>query len=216
MTFKGAGIEEPRFGVKNVDGMYVGIACNAAYAPSVTCAPSKNAVTVGETVHWIAHWTYLNYSSFEWTIKDGDSGPETVSSALTPEIEPTLPGVMRASITFNKGTDSAFTVPCSTLTVNEAVPEPPTITGCVCDGDVVPKTSPEEESKLQWTVTGCTSEGAMPLTYTWSDEVTPDPDDATVASLVPTEPGTYSPTVTVENTAGGTLDVTCKKWNYSN
>ena len=216
MTFKGAGIEEPRFGVKNVDGMYVGIACNAAYAPSVTCAPSKNAVTVGETVHWIAHWTYLNYSSFEWTIKDGDSGPETVSSALTPEIEPTLPGVMRASITFNKGTDSAFTVPCSTLTVNEAVPEPPTITGCVCDGDVVPKTSPEEESKLQWTVTGCTSEGAMPLTYTWSDEVTPDPDDATVATLVPTEPGTYSPTVTVENTAGGTLDVTCKKWNYSN
>ena len=216
MTFKGAGIEEPRFGVKNVDGMNVGIACNAAYAPSVTCAPSKNAVTVGETVHWIAHWTYLNYSSFEWTIKDGDSGPETVSSALTPEIEPTLPGVMRASITFNKGTDSAFTVPCSTLTVNEPVPEPPAITGCVCDGDVVPKTSPEEESRLQWTVTGCTSEGAMPLTYTWSDEVTPDPDDATVASLVPTEPGSYSPTVTVENTAGGTLDVTCKKWNYSN
>ena len=76
--------------------------------------------------------------------------------------------------------------------------------------------SAEDVFKFRWTVAGCTSAGAMPWTYTWSDDVTPDPDDPTVAIQVPEGPGTYGPTVTVVNTAGVSKEISCRQVNYSN
>lgn len=211
-------VNSPSVWVENADGNGRTIYCSSASLMDAYCYPLLDSVIVGDSITWLfqvsATYSY-SLKSYDWTITDAENNVVTYDYIPVKNAYQT-PGIVNASVTFNAGTEDEFSLVCSPLKVKPAAATPPSITGCVCDGDVIPKTSPEEVSKLQWTVTGCMSEGATPLTYNWSNEVTPDPDDPTVATLVPPESGTYRPTVTVGNTAGVSLDVSCREWKYDN
>lgn len=217
-TFTMAGWATPRVVIENTDGNIDYATCREATAYSATCGPNKSEITQGETVVWSYLFSYLPVDTYEWTITEGENEPEVISMIAYPEMTPTATGVVNASVTFNKGDDEyEMVVNCSPLIVKDAPPGPPAIMGCSCgDPDPVPRQSAEDVFKFRWTVAGCTSAGAMPLTYTWSDDVTPDPDDPTVAIQVPEGPGTYGPTVTVVNTAGVSKEISCRQVNYSN
>lgn len=217
-TFTEAGWATPTAVVENTDGSSDRLRCEEATAYNVTCAPKKSEITLGETVEWSFMVTYLPTDTYEWTFTEGENEPEVMSMVLNPQITPTATGVVNASVTLNEGDDEyEMVVNCAPLTVKEAPPAPPAITGCSCgDPDPVPRQSAEDVFMFRWSVVGCTSEGATPLEYTWSDDVTPDPDDATVAIQVPEGAGTYGPTVTVENTAGVSVEVACRQVTYSN
>lgn len=217
-TFTMAGWATPSVVIENTDGNIDHPTCREATAYSATCGPNKSEITQGETVVWSYMFSYLPVDTYEWTITEGENEPEVISMIANPEMTPTATGVVNASVTFNKGDDEyEMVVNCSPLIVKDAPPGPPAIMGCSCgDPDPVPRQSAEDVFKFRWTVAGCTSAGAMPLTYTWSDDVTPDPDDPTVAIQVPEGPGTYGPTVTVVNTAGVSKEISCRQVNYSN
>ena len=204
----------PSVRVENADGDTMLVNCEKPKLMDASCYPTLDSVTVGDSVIWLFQ-VNVNYdhnlSTYNWTVTDAENNVTTYDYVPFKEAYQ-APGIVNSSVVFNEGTENEFSLVCSPLKVKPAASALTPITGCVCDGDLIPKMSPDDVSKLQWAVTGCMSEGATPLTYAWSDDVTPDPDDPAVATLVPTEPGTYRPTVTVGNTAGVSLEVSCREW----
>ena len=83
------------------------------------------------------------------------------------------------------------------------------ITGCACGGELSTETNDlasDNPVEYTWNVTGCSSEGAEPLSYIWSGSVSGTKSGVTGSF---TKKGEYTPSVTVTNADGNTKEVTC-------
>ena len=195
--------------VTNSDGSYMTAYCEKAILMNAYCKPNREESEVGETVKWLFYFNtndsnFGGIESFKWTSTDYDGKTVTADSA-NPEIQYSAQGEVTTSLVINEGLESEMTLACSTLTVL-----PKSITSCECDFDV---TSGPDGSVVTWTVSGCQAEELMPLTYEWSDIVTPDPDAPKSASATFTESGSYRPTVTVTTAQGVELATICTAVN---
>ena len=102
-----------------------------------------------------------------------------------------------------------YTLTCSDLNIH-----PREVTGCACGAPELLSESDNlaivEEVSYSWTVTGCVSEGAEPLTYDWEQDYEVNVADETFVTRTFTKAGRYAPVVTVGNNEGDIQDFACE------
>ena len=97
----------------------------------------------------------------------------------------------------------------STTTTSSSSLAKKEIDGCTCDGELTTETNDlasDNPVEYTWSVTGCSSEGAEPLSYIWSGSVSGTKSSVTGSF---TKKGEYTPSVTVTNADGNTREVSC-------
>lgn len=175
-------------------------------ATAVSCGPSTSVAHKGETISW-------NMQSISWPVPS----PKTVSRVIIdedgnehsgPTITATKYGVIKATMILDEGLETENVLACPDVSV-----EPREITDCTCTSELLSESNDladVDEVSYRWKVTGCTSEDAEPLTYSWEDGYAVDAADQTIVTRTFTEMGSYRPVVTVENQEGEVQDFACK------
>jgi uncharacterized protein (TIGR02145 family) len=146
--------------------------------------------------------------SYTWTFRDKDGNLISTSNQASPEMTQSEFGIIQSTLVLDKGQATETALACSDLNVH-----PREITDCTCSPELLSESDDLTEVdavSYRWTVTGCTSEGAEPLTYTWQDDYVVDATDPTVVTRTFTEGGYYVPVVTVENAEGSVQDFACR------
>lgn len=196
--------------VTNADGAYISLTCGNAPVQEIRCYPDRDTAELGQTVSWFSTYRtiqdgYIDVISSRWTFVDADGEFDSDGTSYTSVVRTRALGNMTASVLMNEGLPTETSVTCSPLYV-----KPNSITSCACDYDVI--TGPDG-SFVTWTVSGCQTVELMPLTYEWSDIVTPRSDYPAEASASFTESGTYRPTVKVTSALGTELVTICPAIN---
>ena len=165
------------------DGTPVRGICKA----SVTTAQKGDAVT----------YSFYNLGgtpqTFNWIF--GDVANPSQSDEVSPEVAFNHGGWHKAKLVVNEGMESeSDTIVCTGVTVHGTP-----VTGCECSTDAkyIVTSAPDEYSKAEWTVTGCS--GAGPFTYDWSSGGVGE-DSVGVGTTSRT--GDYAPYVVVTNSDG--------------
>ena len=180
---------------------------------AVSCGPNTSVAHKGETASW--NLQSVNYpaptaETYAWTFMDKDGNVISTSSQASPEMTLSEYGIIQSTLVLDGGKATENTLVCSDLNIH-----PREITDCVCGTPELLTESDDltevDEVSYRWTVTGCTSEGAEPLTYTWQDGYAVDATDKTVVTRTFTVGGFYAPVVTVENKEGSIQDFACKR-----
>ena len=173
------------------DGTPVRGICKA----SVTTAQKGDAVT----------YSFYNLGgtpqTFNWIF--GDVANPSQSDEVSPEVAFNHGGWHKAKLVVNEGMESeSDTIVCTGVTVHGTP-----VTGCECSTDAkyIVTSAPDEYSKAEWTVTGCS--GAGPFTYDWSSGGVGE-DSVGVGTTSRT--GDYAPYVVVTNSDGEYMTPTCK------
>lgn len=172
-----------------------------------TCAPVPATINKGESTTWtftqvtpagMAGITAGKKAAYEWTMPKSTEGTANGTGLKTTTATyATESGTMTATLQVDGNT-----IQCSALQVNGAP-----ITGCVCTADADKVDINGATATASWKVSGCTSDGATIIGYTWSEGVT---GVETTGSQVVSARGEVTPTVTVSNDDGTNLDVTCQ------
>ena len=175
------------------------------------CNPSKSSIYNGESVSWYlkSGTSVVSAKSYQWKFTDDDGNILMESEEASPAVTATALGYIRASLTVDKGLASENTLSCGTAVVSRP------ITGCTCgEPELVSESNDladESPVSYRWTVEGCKSTGAEPLSYTWDESYTQDAESPNVAEGDFSTMGYYSPTVVVENKDGTSVNVSCKR-----
>ena len=180
---------------------------------AVSCGPISSVAHKGETASW--NLQSVNYpvptaQTYAWTFMDKDGNVIFTSSQASPEKTLSDYGVIQSTLVLDEGKATENTLVCSDLNI-----QPREISDCVCGTPELLSESDDltevDEVSYRWTVSGCASEGAEPLTYTWQDGYVVDATDQTVVTRTFTVGGFYAPVVTVENQEGSVQDFACKR-----
>jgi len=164
------------------------------------CMPVSKTAEKGAEVEW--KFTNMGGTpvSYEWTFDE--NSPVSTSDDKRPVVTYTKLGKHTAKLVVNKGLESeSEEIICSDLTVSAVQ-----VNGCECilDKSEVSDVSPEEPGSATWKVQGCS--GAAPFTYEWSGSAFGAGASETVSI---TSAGTYSASVKVHNSEGGSASLTC-------
>ncbi|MBP5248276.1 MAG: hypothetical protein J6Z31_10550 [Fibrobacter sp.] len=171
-----------------------------------TCAPVPAKINKGESTTWtftqvtpagMAGITKGAQAAYEWTMPGSDEGTANGTGLKTTTATYAESGSKTATLVVDGNT-----VACSELQVEGAA-----ITGCECTADADKVDINGATATASWKVSGCTSDGATIIGYTWSEGVTGV--EATGSQVVSAR-GEVTPTVTVSNDDGTNLDVTCQ------
>lgn len=172
----------------------------------VSCEPSASVAHKGETLSWNMHsssWPQPSPKTVSRIIIDEDGNEHS-----GPTIVATKYGVIGATMILDEGLSTENVLACPDVSV-----EPREITDCACGAPVLLSDSNDlaavENVSYRWTITGCTSDGAEPLAYSWEGADVADTTDWTVAEGAFSEAGYYRPTVSVTNQEGTIQKVMC-------
>lgn len=170
----------------------------------VNCGPSESTVYRNDSVTWglkdVGDYTAESYL---WRFVDA-YGYVTTSTEAIPKIAFENSGLVSANVTIDAGLNSEQRISCADLQVTDRP-----ITGCTCEASLISESDDvdeQEEVVFGWNVTGCESEGAEPLSYSWPSDY--EATDGT-ATRTFTVAGRYTPRVLVENQDGTSLTVKC-------
>ena len=170
----------------------------------IYCGASEKSAFRTDATHWgligVGDYTATSYL---WTFIDGN-GNVISSTDAKPEVSFEETGTVYASVLLDEGLESERSISCPNITVERR-----SISNCSCELNLVSESDSITESNevvFEWNVTGCESEGAEPLTYTWSSGY-----DATNSSATRTFTirGRFTPNVTVENQDGSIATPQC-------
>lgn len=169
-------------------------------ASTMNCGPVKSLVSKNSAASWTTRSiTTFEPQSYMWTFSDGQ-----VSNSANPVMTFDKAGKVKATLTVDKGLETETTLECNPVTVDKAE-----ITGCSCTAGLVSASNDVYENdpvKYKWTINGCRSSSAEPLSYAWSNYG----ENETMAVGEFSAKGRYAPTVAVTNTDGRTINVKCE------
>ncbi len=181
-------------------------------ASAVSCGPSSSIAHIGETVSWdlmSIESPVPTAQTYEWTFMDKDGKVISTSTQALPEMKLTEYGIIQSTLVLDKGLPTENALTCSDLNIH-----PREVTGCACGAPELLSESDNlaivEEVSYSWTVTGCVSEGAEPLTYDWEQDYEVNVADETFVTRTFTKAGRYAPVVTVGNNEGDIQDFACE------
>ena len=145
--------------------------------------------------------------SYLWTFIDAD-GNKTTSKEEFPNVSFDVVGQVKATLTVGIGDDIQKTMECTSINI---LPRP--ITGCTCTQELASASDDlaDGDVTFRWKISGCKSEKAEPLTYTWDADYEVDAADEKVSSKTFKKMGAYSPTVHVKNQDGSKINVSCPR-----
>ncbi len=169
------------------------------HATTISCGPATAVVSKNEDVTWsISSLVDYTPASYQWNFSDGSK-----STDANPVISPKNAGVVRASVTLDKGLKTETTVQCASLNV-----ERDPISYCSCGAPELVSSSDDVVNgpvSYKWSVGGCISNS--PLSYDWSGFKM---DSETSATGTFNSKGSYGTSVIVSNTDGVFVDVRCQ------
>lgn len=150
-------------------------------------------------------WRFTNTgritpSSYLWVFTNGN---KSVSTAASPSVTYNTVGTGTASLVLDEGLDTEVAISCENLTIKS-----PDITGCTCKQPVADGTTDLADNNpavISWTVSGCSSEGSEPLSYSWTGAT--GTTNTGTASF--TKKGDFAPSVTITNTDGNSKTISC-------
>ena len=182
-------------------------------ASAVSCGTAASIAHKGESVTWSLQSIESpvpTANTYAWTFMDKDGNVVSTSNRTTPEMTVSEFGIVQATLVLDKGIDTENSLTCFDLNVH-----PREVSDCACGAPELLSTSEDlaivDEVSYRWTVTGCTSEGAEPFTYSWEDNfVEQDEKDAEKAIGSFGVKGSYAPVVVVTNQEGEFQEVVCK------
>ena len=175
-----------------------------------TCGAEANTLYKGMTATWnlmLGEAGVASAKTYSWTFTDDDENVLSTSTDAAPQMELNDYGTIMATLVVDKGLPTENTIGCSDVDV---VRRP--ITGCSCTAELLSESndlSEVESVSYAWTLSGCKSEGAEPLTYIWDEDYTQDAEDSLKVTRTFAERGKFSPSVSVKNQEGANAVVLC-------
>lgn len=172
-----------------------------------SCVPVNNPINRGEKTAWkmsrnasVGAQVILN-ADFEWFFNDGSPATSQKHGNMSSdEIRYTTSGTKNAKLTFTPQGGTPVTIDCAPLQVNGTA-----ITGCKCSASETGEV--DVGSTVEWTVSGCRSNGANIVGYEWGGGVVGDGVSATATLTEKNE--VIGPTVVVSNDDNTLLSLEC-------
>ena len=172
------------------------------------CMPVKTPIERGERTAWkmvksasLSAQVVLN-ADFDWTFADGTPATSAKHGNMSSdEITYASAGEKTARLTFTPmGSGSGVDIECAPLQVKGAA-----ITECECSASQSGNVA--VGSTVEWTVSGCQSDGANIVVYEWGGGVTGEGASATATFAEINE--VIQPTLVVSNDDNTSLQVEC-------
>ena len=182
-----------------------------------TCGAEANTLYKGMMATWnltLRGAGVASAKTYSWTFTEEDENVLSTSTDAAPQMELNDYGTIMATLVVDKGLPTENTIGCSDVDV---VRRP--ITGCSCTAELLSESddlAEVESVSYAWTLSGCESEGAEPLTFAWDSTYAQDAEDPLKVTRTFAERGKFSPSVSVKNQEGANAVVLCAPASVKN